>query len=43
MAQVTLSQGIETALKDAVPEVQRIADVTDHEAGEDPYFSPAKK
>ena len=43
MASVTLSQGIEVALREAVPEVQSIVDVTDHAAGTNPYFEPAKK
>lgn len=43
MASVTLTQGIEVTLTEAVPEVQRVADVTDHEAGQDPYFERAKK
>jgi Fe/S biogenesis protein NfuA len=43
MASVTLTQGIETSLKEAVPEVERVVDATDHAAGTDPYFQPAKK
>lgn len=43
MASVTLTQGIEVAIREAVPEVTRIVDVTDHEAGSNPYFEPAKK
>ena len=43
MAQVTLSQGIETAIKDAVPEVVSVIDVTDHSSGENPYYEAAKK
>ncbi|MEX2625519.1 MAG: NifU family protein [Ilumatobacteraceae bacterium] len=43
MATVTLSQGIERAILDAVPEVTRVLDVTDHAAGESPYFEAAKK
>jgi Fe/S biogenesis protein NfuA len=43
MASVTLSQGIEVALREGVPEVQRVVDVTDHAAGTNPYFEPAKK
>lgn len=43
MASVTLSQGIESALQEAVPEIARVVDVTDHAAGENPYFEPAKK
>lgn len=43
MAKVTLSQGIEVAIRDAVPEIQHIEDVTDHAAGDNPYFAGAKK
>lgn len=43
MATVTLSQGIEVAIKDAVPEVVRVVDVTDHASGTNPYFQSAKK
>ena len=41
MATVTLDQGIESAILQAVPEVRRVVDVTDHAAGTDPYFQPA--
>ncbi|MBA3654540.1 MAG: NifU family protein [Actinobacteria bacterium] len=43
MAAVTLSQGIEVAIKDNVPEISRVVDVTDHASGENPYFEAAKK
>ena len=43
MASVTLTQGIEVSLKEAVPEVQRVVDVTDHAQGSNPYYQPAKK
>ena len=43
MAAVTLSQGIEVAIKQSVPEIVRIVDVTDHAAGTNPYYEPAKK
>jgi len=39
MAQVTLSQGIEASLRQAVPEIGNIIDATDHAAGENPYFA----
>ncbi len=42
MASVTLTQGIRQVLKQAVPEIVDIQDVTDHASGTDPYFSPAK-
>jgi Fe/S biogenesis protein NfuA len=38
MAAATLQQGIEVAIVEAVPEVERIVDVTDHASGLNPYF-----
>jgi Fe/S biogenesis protein NfuA len=43
MATVTLSQGIEVAITQAVSEITRVVDVTDHASGTNPYFEPAKK
>jgi Fe/S biogenesis protein NfuA len=43
MATVTLTQGIEVAIKEAVPEITEIVDVTDHDAGTNPYFEASKK
>ena len=43
MATVTLSQGIEVAITQAVSEIDRVVDVTDHASGTNPYFEPAKK
>jgi Fe/S biogenesis protein NfuA len=35
---VTLKQGVETAVRSAVPAISAIVDVTDHEAGVNPYY-----
>jgi len=43
MADVTLRQGIEGMLNQAIPEVKGIVDITDHGAGANPYFAAAKK
>jgi Fe/S biogenesis protein NfuA len=43
MATVTLTQGIEVAITDAVPEIDRVVDVTDHASGTNPYYEAAKK
>jgi len=43
MAAVTLSEGIEVAIKESVPEIATIIDVTDHAAGTNPYYEAAKK
>ena len=40
MATVTLRQGIETALRQAVPGVRGIKDITDHSSGKNPYYAP---
>jgi Fe/S biogenesis protein NfuA len=43
MAAVTLSQGIEVAILDMVPEITEVVDVTDHATGSNPYYEAAKK
>jgi Fe/S biogenesis protein NfuA len=43
LASVTLSQGIEVAILDGVPEVESVVDVTDHASGDNPYYESAKK
>ena len=40
MAAVTLRKGVEKAIRDAVPEVGEILDITDHAAGRNPYYAP---
>jgi Fe/S biogenesis protein NfuA len=42
MASVTLSQGIERILREQVPEIEGIEDVTNHGAGQNPYVSASK-
>jgi Fe-S cluster biogenesis protein NfuA len=43
MASMTLKQGVERALRDALPELDEVLDVTDHASGENPYYAPSKK
>ena len=43
LAAVTLSQGIEVAIRDSVPEIVNVVDVTDHASGSNPYYEAAKK
>ncbi len=43
LAEVTLRQGIEPLLREQVPGVVGLIDITDHEAGRDPFFSAAKR
>jgi Fe/S biogenesis protein NfuA len=38
MSRMTLRQGVERMIREAIPEVTAIHDVTDHTAGENPYF-----
>jgi len=38
MSRMTLTQGIEVALREEVPQVLSIVDVTDHGDGENPYY-----
>jgi len=39
MSRLTLSQGIETQLIEAIPELTGVIDVTDHASGENPFYS----
>ena len=43
MAAVTLRQGIEQILLEAIPEIVEIVDVTDHQSGDNPYYAASKK
>ena len=38
LSRMTLRQGVERMIRQAVPEVTVIHDVTDHDLGEDPYY-----
>ena len=37
-----MSQGIEVILREAIPEIADIVDVTDHADGTNPYYEPAR-
>ncbi len=39
LAAMTLRQGIETAIKQHVPEITEVVDVTNHAAGENPFYT----
>jgi Fe-S cluster biogenesis protein NfuA len=41
-ADFTLRQGIEAIIKKEVPEILQVLDITDHAAGMNPYYRPAK-
>ena len=43
LAEVTLRQGIEPVLRARLPQLIGVTDVTEHEAGTEPFFSPAKR
>ena len=43
MADVTLKQGIDVAVKETAPEIEQVVDVTDHASGTNPYYQPSKK
>jgi Fe/S biogenesis protein NfuA len=36
---MTLREGIAASIKDSIPEVAEVVDVTDHDLGENPYFT----
>lgn len=42
MADVTLRQGVEQRLKELMPEMVALIDVTDHAQGTNPYYQPSK-
>ena len=42
MADVTLKQGIEVMIRNAIPEIRQIIDTTDHAGGTNPYYQPSK-
>ena len=39
MSRMTLSQGIETTLREAIPELTEVIDVTDHASGVNPFYT----
>jgi Fe/S biogenesis protein NfuA len=42
MVNVTLKQGIETTLKEEIPQLAGVIDQTDHAGGTNPYYQPSK-
>lgn len=40
---ITLKSGIEATMKAKIPEIEDVVDVTDHDAGTNPYYEAAKK
>jgi Fe/S biogenesis protein NfuA len=43
MAEVTLGQGVRTAILQSFPEIREVRDTTDHAQGANPYYQAAKK
>jgi Fe-S cluster biogenesis protein NfuA len=43
LAEVTVRQGVEPLLRARLPAMTGLTDVTDHEAGTEPFFSPEKR
>ncbi len=43
MVDVTLKQGVEVMIKEAVPQIVAVMDTTDHAAGENPFYRPSEK
>ena len=39
MANATVTAGIERTLRELIPEIERVVDLTDHASGENPYFT----
>lgn len=39
MVDVTLKQGVETRIRELVPEIGEVVDVTDHSTGENPFYN----
>jgi Fe/S biogenesis protein NfuA len=42
LADVTLKQGIEALIREAVPQITAVMDSTDHASGTNPYYRPSK-
>ena len=41
MSKLTMLDGVQTMLSEAIPAVQRVKDLTDHATGENPYYRGA--
>ena len=39
MSQATLTEGIQRAILEAIPEITEVVDATDHAAGDNPFFT----
>lgn len=41
MSKATVTAGIESTIREHIPSIEKVVDVTDHESGENPYYAPA--
>ena len=39
MSKITMLDGVQTMLSEAIAGVERVKDITDHTTGENPYYS----
>jgi Fe/S biogenesis protein NfuA len=39
MSTATMLDGVQTMLADALPEITKVRDLTDHASGENPYYA----
>ncbi|MBW3580641.1 MAG: NifU family protein [Actinobacteria bacterium] len=43
LAQLTLTEGIKATVERSIPEIGNVIDVTDHAAGDNPFYQPSQK
>jgi Fe/S biogenesis protein NfuA len=43
MAKITIKNGVEARIREAIPEVREVVDATDHAGGRHPYFGPSER
>ena len=43
LAKLTLTEGIKATIEDRIPAIREVVDVTDHAAGENPFFEASSK
>lgn len=43
LAALTLTEGIKATVEEAIPEIANVIDVTDHDAGENPFYTASQK
>ncbi|HUF34227.1 MAG TPA: NifU family protein [Acidimicrobiales bacterium] len=43
LAQLTLTEGIKATIEKEIPEIREVIDITDHSAGDNPFYEPGAK